>query len=122
MKTNISGIMLMISDKNHYSDSFWFTLFHEIGHIMNGDYGVSFENQTGKEEDIANKYAEDSLIPIEKYRNFIEKEDFSIKAIITFSNEIDRDPGIILGRLEKEKYIGYSDTRYHLLKKRCLFE
>ena len=34
------NIMLMVNDRRLYADSFWFTLFHEIGHIMNGDYGI----------------------------------------------------------------------------------
>jgi hypothetical protein len=38
-------IMLMVNDQRHYADTFWFTLFHEIGHILNGDLGVSFHNQ-----------------------------------------------------------------------------
>lgn len=37
------NIMLMVNDRRLNADSFWFTLFHEIGHIINGDYGISFE-------------------------------------------------------------------------------
>ena len=29
---------MMVNDRRFYSDTFWFTLFHEIGHIINGDY------------------------------------------------------------------------------------
>lgn len=39
--------MLMVNDRRLNADSFWFTLFHEIGHIINGDYGISFEKETG---------------------------------------------------------------------------
>lgn len=67
-------IMLMLSDRNHSSDSFWFTLFHEIGHIMNGDFGISFEKESGKEEDLANSFAENSLIPFDKYQEFVKKK------------------------------------------------
>ena len=42
------NVMLMVSDRRLYSDTFWFTLFHEIGHIMNGDYGISFDKETGE--------------------------------------------------------------------------
>ena len=45
-----NNIMLMVNDRRFYSDSFWFTLFHEIGHIINGDYGISFEKESGKQE------------------------------------------------------------------------
>lgn len=33
--------MLMVNDRRLNSDTFWFTLFHEIGHIMNEDFGIS---------------------------------------------------------------------------------
>ena len=42
------NIMLMVNDRRLYSDSFRFTLFHEIGHIINGDYGISFEKESGE--------------------------------------------------------------------------
>lgn len=38
-------IMLMVNDRRHFADTFWFTLFHEIGHIMNGDYGITFKDR-----------------------------------------------------------------------------
>ncbi len=109
-------IMLMVSDRNNNSDSFWFTLFHEIGHIMNGDFGISFENETGKEEDNANNYAENSLIPENDYKNFIKVNDFSKEKIIEFANSINRDPGIVLGRLQNDKYIRYDDYKYNVLR------
>ena len=63
-----NSIMLMVNDRKLYSDSFWFTLFHEIGHIVNGDFGISFEGENGRDEKAADRYAEDSLIPIYKYK------------------------------------------------------
>ncbi|HAR78114.1 MAG TPA: hypothetical protein DCR88_06395 [Anaerostipes hadrus] len=44
------NIMLMVNDRRLYSDTFWFTLLHEIGHIINKDYGISFEKETGEQE------------------------------------------------------------------------
>lgn len=55
-------IVLMMNDKCLGTDTFWFTLFHEIGHIMNGDYGISFEEEKGEQETAANKFAREKLI------------------------------------------------------------
>lgn len=44
------NIMLMVNDRRLYSDTFCFTLLHEIGHIINKDYGISFEKETGEQE------------------------------------------------------------------------
>lgn len=109
-------IMLMVNDRRLYSDTFWFTLFHEVGHIMNGDFGISFENENNQKEISANKYAEDLLIHPSEYAKFIENNDFSKDAIINFAKHIDRDPGIILGRLQNEKLVDYKDRNLQSLK------
>lgn len=52
------NVMLMVNDRRLNADTFWFTLFHEAGHIINGDYGISFERENGEKEDAADKFAE----------------------------------------------------------------
>ena len=104
-----NSIMLLVNDRRLYSDTFWFTLFHEIGHIMNGDYGISFESERGEQEEIADKYAEDMLIPGEQYGRFVEDGRFDMQAIRDFALSIDRDPGIVLGRLLNDGKVNYED-------------
>lgn len=101
--------MLMVNDRRLYADSFWFTLFHEIGHILNGDYGISFEKEFGSQEDAADKFAEDSLIPREQYLKFIEHDQFDLQSIINFAHTINRDPGIVLGRLQNDNKVDFND-------------
>ena len=101
------NIMLMVNDRRLYS--FWFTLFHEIGHIINGDYGISFEKESGEQEHAADLFAEDSLIPREQYNNFVARGRFGLKDIICFAESINRDPGIVLGRLQKDGLVGFDD-------------
>ena len=43
---------------------------------MNGDYGISFEKETGEREAAADKFAEDLLIQPDKYQEFIRKKVF----------------------------------------------
>jgi addiction module HigA family antidote len=104
-----NNILLMVNDRRLYSDSFWFTLFHEIGHIMNGDYGITFEEEDC--EDAADKYAEDKLIPPEAYYTFIQADRFDVDSIRTFANLIERDPGIILGRLRNDGKVTYNNWK-----------
>ncbi len=103
------NILLLVNDRRLNSDTFWFTLFHEIGHIMNGDYGISFDSETGELEQIADRYAEDMLIPADQYKQFIEEKKFDAQAIRMFARKIDRDPGIVLGRLLNDKRVDYND-------------
>lgn len=103
------NIMLMVNDRRLNADTFWFTLFHEIGHIINGDYGISFETEKGEQEEAANKFAQDSLIPSNQYYEFIEKRRFDLQSIKIFANSINRDPGIVLGRLQNDGKVDFND-------------
>ena len=102
-------IMLLVNDRRHYADTFWFTLFHEIGHILNGDLGVSFHDEA---EDEADHYAQMKLIPQERYEEFIQQHQFFDETIICqFAEEINRDPGIVLGRLLRDKLVPETNMR-----------
>ena len=111
-----NNIMLLVNDRRLNSDTFWFTLFHEIGHIMNGDYGISFDSESGEQEEIADKYAEDMLIPCDQYQQFIAENRFDIQSIRRFAKRIDRDPGIVLGRLMNDGKVSYDDWSLNSLR------
>ena len=83
---------------------------------MNGDYGISFEKESGEQEEAANRFAEDSLIPKGYYQEFIRQGEFDLQAIKKFANKINRDPGIVLGRLQKDKKIDYNDYTMNTLR------
>lgn len=111
-----NNIMLMVNDRRLNADSFWFTLFHEIGHIVNGDYGISFERETGKQEEEADKYAEDHLIPPMQYEEFLAKGKYDLQAIKKFAEKINRDPGIVVGRLQNDGVVDYNDWTLKTLR------
>lgn len=117
------SVMMMVNDRRLYADSFWFTLLHEAGHVINGDFGISFESETGDAEKAADKYAEDKLIAPSAYQFFLRENHgrFTPDVIRSFAESIDRDPGIVLGRLESDGLIGYGKglqslrCKYHVL-------
>ena len=115
-------VLLMVNNRGINEDTFWFSLFHEIGHIINGDYGISSEDREGDSETEADSFAADMLIPNEKYTQFIaENECFRKEAILEFAASIQRDPGIVLGRLEKDGYVDYNDWKLKSLHKKYRF-
>ena len=122
--TRIVGkhILLMLSDRYSNSDTFWFTLFHEIGHIINGDFGASFEMDEGEIENRANEYAENILIEPNTYKDFVSKNIFTVESINDFSKKINRDIGIVLGRLQRDGFIKYNDVRFKDLKKKYILK
>ena len=115
-----SNIMLMVNDRRLNADTFWFTLFHEIGHVINGDLGITFEGKIHHAEDEADTFAENKLIPADAYQQFLREcnHRFTLQGILRFARFIDRDPGIVLGRLQNDGKIEYGDRRFASLQKR----
>ena len=72
----------------------------------------------GEQEEAANCFAEDSLIPKEYYQEFVRQGEFDLQAIKNFANKINRDPGIVLGRLQKDKKIDYNDYTMNTLRRK----
>ena len=79
---------------------------------MNDDFGVSCdEEQDDASERAADEYAQNALIPADKYNEFVRKgEAYTADNIKSFATSIDRDPGIVLGRLKKDEYVPYAET------------
>lgn len=65
--------MLMVNDRRLNTDTFWFTLFHEIGHIINSDLGINFDGKIVMQKMPLIFFAENILIPPDAYQQFIEK-------------------------------------------------
>ena len=111
-------VMLMVNDRRLSADSFWFTLFHEIGHIMTNDFGVSAEGDSGAKEELADAYARDMLVDPKAYAAFVERDVFTPSAVCSFAKAIERDPGIVVGRLQKDELVPYTDRALNKMKKR----
>ncbi|MEH2002072.1 MAG: ImmA/IrrE family metallo-endopeptidase [Nostoc sp.] len=90
-------------------DSFWFTLMHELAHIVLGHQGAYLDNLDALEENDqeteANEKASEWLINSQTLNEFIISSEkvFSRKAIEEFAQNQNRHPGIILGRLHYDK-------------------
>lgn len=106
---NKDKVLVAISDRRKYIDTFWFTFFHEIGHVFQKrikDISYTWEEASTDElEKNADKFAEELLIPEKDYNKFLAASNFTQFSIISFSNEINRDPGIVVGRLQNDKKI-----------------
>lgn len=110
IKRDGEALLMGSTIRGKYYDKFWFTIFHEIAHILNGDFKdnlVDFENKDSMKEDKADRYARDVLIDSGNYKDFVNEGHFSRKSVIAFSDRNKVLPGITVGRLQKEEYIGY---------------
>ena len=106
-------LILCLTIRGKRADRFWFTLFHEIAHILNGDYKtrfVDFDSVQGKAELIADQYAANTLIKPEMYHRFILSNDCtSWNRIRAFAEAVEVQPFIVLGRLQNDGYLEWTD-------------
>ncbi len=94
--------LLLLSFRYLTDDHFWFSFFHEAGHLLlHGDKGLFLEGEdvlsTDAEEE-ANEFAADFLIPSEFKSEFLQLHANAIE-IIRFSMKIGISPGIVVGQL-----------------------
>jgi HTH-type transcriptional regulator/antitoxin HigA len=100
-------IVLGLTVRGKDADKFWFSLFHELGHIIL--YHVGKKGGTDKEdESAADAFARDSLIPPDLYTDYISRQDFSRISICRFAARVGVDQGIVVGRLQSDGLIEYS--------------
>lgn len=93
------------------NDQFWFTLFHEIYHVLNPKKTSVIIDDNSNDDDYekkANKFASKTLIPDKTYRQFVTKGKFDKSDIIMLSQKAGIAPGIVVGRLQYDGYIHHS--------------
>jgi addiction module HigA family antidote len=108
-----SKALIQLSLRYKTDDHLWFTFFHEAGHIaLHGKSAVFIEGPArggGPEEAEANEFAQDWLIPPDRYQTFTEgKVRFSKVDIASFAASIGVSPGIVVGRLQHDKKLPLS--------------
>ena len=104
--------LIQLSLRYKRDDQFWFTFFHEAGHILlHGKRDVFIEEEkveNGKEEE-ANQFSANFLIPAKEYAQFMPiGRHYSQEDVLDFASQIGIAPGIVVGRLQKDKKIRYS--------------
>ena len=107
-----NGIYQMVlTIRGAFADIFWFSLFHEIGHIVNGDIGKTSkfidDGSDRDKEAAADLFASNMLLSPESYEEFVGKGNFSIEEIQKYAESQNVMPYIVIGRLQKEKYLDY---------------
>ncbi|PSB10638.1 addiction module antidote protein, HigA family [Pleurocapsa sp. CCALA 161] len=114
--------VIALTLRHNRIDCFWFSLMHELGHIVAGHRGVYLDNldelEKNSEEEEANQLARNWLIDEQALNSFVVETQpkFSKKAITNFAQAQKRHPGIILGRLQHENLVPYQNLRVLLTK------
>ncbi|MCD7863304.1 MAG: HigA family addiction module antitoxin [Lachnospiraceae bacterium] len=111
---------MTLTIRRSFADIFWFSLFHELGHIVNGDVGRSAKFiDSGSDEEKERKadlFAENCLLEPDAYAEFVNVGDFGIEAIRAFADAQRVMPYIVIGRLQREGKLGYSQYAEYKLR------
>ena len=127
-KTGISGCarwlsstkaMIALSNRYKTDDLLWFTFFHELAHLLlhRKTHAFVIDNAKDvlldkvidptiqKQEEEANRFSANTLIPPDALAEFINNKIFTNKSIKSFSDYIGVGPGIVVGRLQHEEFL-----------------
>jgi len=112
--------ILQLSVRYLRDDSFWFTFFHEAGHLVLHEGRLFLEwsekkHMNDREERDADVFAGQLLIPPE-HENDLLALSREYKKIMRFARSLSISPGIVVGQLQHRKLVPYDKLNF--LKKR----
>lgn len=110
-------IVVGLTARGRDADKFWFSLFHELAHIVLGHIGQP-DGTSEQDEKDADSWAGEMLIPSEAFEMFKKRENYSPACVQDFAKRLKIAPGIVVGRLQNEGCIGYNmlnDLKEHYM-------
>lgn len=108
--------VIMMSFRGSWADIFWFSLFHEVGHILLHDKravfieGKAMDSTHKKQEQEADDFSRDCLISTSEYECFINENAHNLceETITCFAQESGIHAGIVTGRLQHDALLHVS--------------
>ena len=107
--------LIQMSLRHKWADVFWFSFFHEACHILRHRAqrrivvdGLGRDPDLTEMEAEADAFASDMLIPPGSWQDFCNDCEFSLASTREFALSVEIAPFVVVGRLQKEKRIGYN--------------
>ena len=105
--------LIQLSGRYRRNDIFWFTFFHEVGHILlHGKKYISIENvaYTGENEDYeqeADAFASNIILSEKEEAEICNNRQLTTDDIVKYANKFGTHPATIIGRLQHKKVIPF---------------
>ena len=103
--------LIQLSLRYKFDDHLWFSFFHEAAHILlhgKKETFITSDQFSDPTEKEADAFAQTFLIP----REYEERlKQLSISEIPEFAHTLGIAPGIVVGRMQKEKLIAWNEAR-----------
>jgi len=103
--------VLLLTIHGKWTDLFWLSLFHELGHILLHDrQSVFLEDgcaapEEAAQETAADLFAADALIPPKGYERFLKHGIFTPFSVRGFADRLGIDVGIVIRRLQHDGHV-----------------
>jgi len=106
--------LIQLTGRYKRNDIFWFTFFHEAGHILlHGKKDIFMEDVDYSDRDIqkeieADEFAVKWTLSKEEEQEILQQDIITEEDVIGFAQKFNTHPAIIIGRLQHNKIIPYS--------------
>ena len=100
-------VVVGLTARGKDADKFWFSLFHELAHIILGHVG-QVNGTSEKDEKDADIWSGNTLIPSADFEKFRDEKDYSEQSVCKFAKNQNIAPGIVVGRMQREGMIKYN--------------
>jgi|WetSurMetagenome_2_1015567.scaffolds.fasta_scaffold76649_2 HTH-type transcriptional regulator / antitoxin HigA len=105
--------IIQLSDRYKRYDIFWFTFFHEIGHLLlHGKKDIFIETinsslKKDNKEKEADEFAINCTLTSEEEKEILKKENLNYDDIFNFAKKFNTHHSIIIGRLQHRGFINH---------------
>ncbi len=113
--------LIQLSARYRQNDRFWFTFFHEVGHILlHGKKYISIENidftdtETDKEKE-ADEYSENWTFSHKQEEEVLAAVPLNEDDIVAFAQKFNTHPAMIIGRFHHKGLLPYHIGRKFII-------
>lgn len=108
-------VLVQLSLRYKTDDQLWFTLFHELGHVLlhgKREQFIDFERDRddSAQEQEANDFAARNLVNSADMTRFLARDDLSRAAVLAFAIEQHVAPGIVVGQLQHRRVVPFNSA------------
>jgi HTH-type transcriptional regulator / antitoxin HigA len=112
--------LIQLSGRYKRNDIFWFTFFHEAGHIiLHGKKDIFLKDVDYTDKDLvkeeeANNFAIKWTLSTEQEEEIVKQYRITEDDVIDFAKKFNTHPAIIIGRLHYKKILHYAVGRHFI--------
>lgn len=124
---NNSVPLIQITDRQKDYNAFWFTFFHELGHILyHGKKdifidGIESITPDKEKEEEADAFAARMLLSEKERNELFQYPNFDRELILQLSQKFKKHPGIIVAQVQRKHNHLYKNVRLNSLKTKVEF-